>query len=77
MVAREGLLLAASGIVTGAVLALSLANLLQALLFGVTPKDAAILAGAVSATAVIAALATLIPAIRAARIDPLQALRQE
>ena len=47
------------------------------LLFGVTPLDVATFAGVACLLLVIAALATLFPAARAARIDPVRALRSE
>jgi ABC-type lipoprotein release transport system permease subunit len=47
------------------------------LLFGVTPRDALAIGGAVAIMTVVATVATLLPAMRAARVDPLVALRYE
>jgi ABC-type lipoprotein release transport system permease subunit len=47
------------------------------LLFGTSPTDVATFAGAATLLALIAAIASLIPALRASRVDPLVALRDE
>jgi putative ABC transport system permease protein len=73
----EGLLVAVSGIALGLVGAASISRVLAALLFGVTPLDAATFAGVVLVLFLVAALATLLPAARAARIDPVRALRSD
>jgi putative ABC transport system permease protein len=77
MVVREGLFLAVAGVIAGGALAYSFGKVLQSLLFGITPRDVLALGGAVAATTLIALVATLLPAIRASRIDPLVALRYE
>jgi putative ABC transport system permease protein len=77
LVVREGMLLAAAGMFAGIVAALGLTRFLVTLLYGVQPHDAATLA-AVSAVLLAAAfLATYLPARRAARVDPMIALRCE
>ncbi len=72
---REGLVLAAAGVVCGIGCAIALTRALGWLLFGVSPLDpltyAAVSAGLITA----AVLASCIPALRAAGIDPLEALR--
>ena len=50
---------------------------MESRLFGVRPTDPAALAGAALLLAAVAALAGLIPARRASRIDPIAALREE
>jgi ABC-type antimicrobial peptide transport system permease subunit len=57
--------------------AVAVARTLAALLFGVSPLDALTHAAALASLLVVALLAGLIPALRAARLDPLLALRQD
>jgi ABC-type lipoprotein release transport system permease subunit len=54
-----------------------LARFIRSLLFGVTPLDAATLAGVSALLAVVALLASYIPAYRAAQADPMNSLRYE
>jgi len=77
MVLRESGMLLAAGIVVGAVLAVGAARTASALLFGLTPGDPITFAKAVAGLAAVAALASYLPAARAARIDPTLALREE
>ena len=76
-VLRQGMGLAAIGVVIGVGATLALAQLLRSLLFAVRPVDAISVAAAVALLAVAALLACLGPARRAARIDPIAALRAE
>jgi len=76
-VLRQGMGLAAIGVVLGVGATLALAQLLRSLLFAVRPVDAISVAAAVALLAVAALLACLGPARRAARIDPIAALRAE
>jgi predicted permease len=71
------LVLAASGIVIGSAIALASGRLVAGLLYGVSPTDLLSLAIVASVVLVASAAAGAIPAIRAARVDPLQALRVE
>jgi putative ABC transport system permease protein len=73
----QGLRLAAVGVVAGIVLALAGARLLNSLLFGTSPTDTLTFVAAVTLLVAIAALASLVPALRASRVDPLIALRDE
>jgi ABC-type antimicrobial peptide transport system permease subunit len=76
VVAGAGRLVAA-GIVAGLMLTLALARVLRALLFGVSPLDAPALGAAVTVLAIVALLAAIVPARRAASIDPIDAMRAE
>jgi putative ABC transport system permease protein len=77
MVMKEGLQLAALGAVSGLVAAFWLTQLLRSELFGVSPTDPGVMAGAVVVLGIVAAVACLLPAIRAVRINPMTALRYE
>src|SRR5580692_601386 len=77
MVMRRGLLLALSGIAAGLAIALAGTPLIAPLLYHVSPLDPVSIAGAALFLLVVAALASLIPALRATRVDPIRALRQE
>jgi putative ABC transport system permease protein len=77
MVLGEGLGLIAVGVAAGLAGALFLTRFLEALLYGVTPTDPAIFAAVPLLLAAVALLACYLPARRAARVDPMAALRQE
>ena len=77
MVMRRGLLLAISGIAAGLALSLSAASRIAPLLYRVSPADPVSIAAAALFLIAVAALASLIPALRATRVDPITALRQE
>jgi putative ABC transport system permease protein len=76
-VAARGLGLALVGIALGLAGALPLARLEASLLYGVAPTDGRALGAAAALLAVIAAAASLLPALQAARIDPAGTLREE
>ena len=77
MVISQGMALAAGGVLLGLGGAVILSRVLQGLLFGVTPNDPATLAGSALVLAGVACLACYLPARRAARVEPLVALRCE
>jgi predicted permease len=77
MVVGRGLALAGLGVSVGLAGTLVLTRYLQAVLFGVEPNDAATLGGAVLGLVAVAALAAWVPARRAARVDPVTALRAD
>jgi len=76
-VVGETLLLAGIGVALGGPAALAAARLLERLLFGLAPSDPVTLAAAALALLAVAALAGYFPARRAARVDPVVALRHE
>jgi ABC-type antimicrobial peptide transport system permease subunit len=61
----------------GFVVSLAAGRLVKSLLYGIQPNDPIQLAGAAITLAVATAVAAYIPARRAARIDPMAALREE
>ena len=77
MVTREGLVLTAGGVAVGLALFVLVARFLRSLLYGVEPSDPLTLAAVTVTLVVIAALASWIPARRAAKLDPMQALRAD
>jgi putative ABC transport system permease protein len=77
MVLREGAVLAAAGIGIGLAGALALTRVLRTLLFETTPNDPATLICVAAAVLLLVLLATLIPAHRATRVNPITALRYE
>jgi putative ABC transport system permease protein len=74
---RQGLVTAAVGTIIGLGGAAMMTRVLEKLLFGVKPSDPATLGGVAFLLLVVAGVACYIPARRAARIDPLAALRAE
>ncbi|HEX5230015.1 MAG TPA: ABC transporter permease [Bryobacteraceae bacterium] len=77
MVMRRGLLLALSGIAGGVAIALAAAPLIAPLLYRVSPADPVSIAGAALFLILVAVIASLIPALRATRVDPILALHEE
>lgn len=77
MILREGLTLALPGLVIGAILAVGLARVVSASLVEVSPGDPAIYVAAAVFTVFITLFAAAGPARRAARVDPMVALRYE
>ena len=77
LVLRRGVVTAAWGVGAGVFGGLFLTRLMEGLLYGVAPRDPAIFAGVGVLLAVIAVAASAAPAVRASRVDPLEALRSE
>jgi ABC-type antimicrobial peptide transport system permease subunit len=77
MVVRRGLVLAAAGVVLGSVGAYALSRVLRSLLYGVGERDPVTFVGVATLLGISAVAASWIPARRAARVDPLTAMRAE
>jgi predicted permease len=77
MVLREGLILSGAGIAAGALIALAASGVLRSLLYQVSATDPIVFAGSALGLAVIAIAGYVIPAARAARVEPVTALRSE
>jgi putative ABC transport system permease protein len=77
LMTRQGLGLTAAGVIGGLVLFAAVARFLRAFLFGVAPGDPVTLLIASALLVAIAALASWIPARRAARVDPAEVLRAD
>jgi predicted permease len=77
MVMKEVLILIAAGILVGVPTAIGLSRLVQSQLYGLAPHDPVTLALSVIVLGVVACLAGFFPALRASRVDPVQALRYE
>jgi putative ABC transport system permease protein len=75
MVVSQALILAAGGVAVGLVGAVGLTRLMSSLLFGVSPVDPVTFAAVALGLSVIALVASYLPARRAARVDPVIALR--
>ena len=77
MIVLDGAKLAAIGVAVGLAVAFGVTRLLASLLYGVKATDPLTLAGAAAAIGLVALAASYIPALRAAAVDPNQALRHE
>jgi ABC-type antimicrobial peptide transport system permease subunit len=77
MILREGSVLLLIGLVLGVASAMAAARVIEGLLFGVAPHDPLTLAGVVLMMTTIGVLACWIPALRAARIDPVITMRAQ
>src|SRR5208283_1317405 len=71
---RQGLRAPLAGLLLSAAGSLAAGRLLESLLYGVTPRDTQVLAGAAALLAAVAVLACSLPARQAARTDPATAL---
>jgi predicted permease len=77
LVARQALWLLAGGLGAGLPLALSVGGTLRSLLYGVQPDDPGTFAAVVLAMMAVTVFAALVPAVRAARVNPIVTLRYE
>ncbi len=77
LVIREGCLLSGLGAALGLAGAMAATRVLQGLLYGVTPLDGLTIASVIGLVAAVAIIAVGVPAWRAARVDPVTALRNE
>jgi putative ABC transport system permease protein len=73
----QGLRLSAIGVAIGIVVALMLTGSLRTMLVGVEPTDPATFVSIAAGFLVIAAIACGVPALRASRLDPMAALRDD
>jgi putative ABC transport system permease protein len=77
LVVRQGLVVAASGVALGAALALVVGRWVRPLLFRESPYDPAVFVGVAALLLFVATLASVLPARRAAGVDPMRVLRTE
>ena len=77
MVLRQGLVLAMSGVVIGTAAGLATTRLMETMLFGISPRDPLTFVVGGLVLMAVTALASLLPAMRAARVDPVSALRTD
>ncbi|HUK19204.1 MAG TPA: FtsX-like permease family protein [Bryobacteraceae bacterium] len=76
LILREGMSLVVTGVVLGLSASLALGRVLSRMLFGLGAGDPLSLGGAAAILATVALLACYLPARRATRVDPLEALRE-
>jgi predicted permease len=74
---KSAMLTTIAGVAVGLPVALALTRIVEAMLYGVEPRDPLTLTGSTIALMAVAAFAAWIPARRAARVDPMVALRSE
>jgi putative ABC transport system permease protein len=77
MIVRQGLTPVTIGLASGLAIALTMTRAVAHLLFAVEPTDPITYAAVIAMLAAVAALACLVPARRAAAIDPMRALRAD
>lgn len=77
MIVRQGMVLAGLGVAIGILVAVFAGGRLQSLLFDTSPRDGSIIGGAALVLITAAAAASLWPALRAGRVDPIKALKSD
>jgi putative ABC transport system permease protein len=77
LVVKEGMTLPLLGLAGGVVAALAATRLLQASLYGITPTDPIVFVASIGLLVIVSAAACLVPARRATRVNPMDALRAE
>ena len=77
IVMSRGIALTATGLVMGAVIAWSVTRAMSALLYGVSAGDPLTFAAVLGLLGFVAVVACAIPAVRAARVDPMLVLRDQ
>jgi putative ABC transport system permease protein len=73
----QGLWISVLGCLAGLVLTIAFTRVLEGMLFGVSASDPATLSGVIAIMLTVASLASLLPAVRASRVEPMQVLRDE
>jgi putative ABC transport system permease protein len=76
-IVSQGVLVSAAGSVAGLALTVAFTRFLSGMLYGVSATDPAALGSVVALVLLVTAAASLIPAIRAARLDPMRVLRED
>jgi putative ABC transport system permease protein len=77
MIVRRGLFTTAIGVAIGMLAALALGRLVASMLYGITPADTITFAGAGLLLLAVAIVVSYLPALRASRVDPMRALREQ
>jgi len=77
LILRQGVAIAGAGLLVGLAGALALNRVMTSLLFGVAPTDVTTFAVVSITIVVVASVACLLPALRAAQVDPMVVLRDE
>jgi putative ABC transport system permease protein len=77
MIAQRGLMLSLVGVGVGIAVSAVLTRLISGMLFEVRPTDPVIYAGTAALLLVVSVAASSAPALRAARLDPMQTLREQ
>ena len=77
LIVREGLRIVLPGVALGTIIALYAGKWIAPLLFDVSPKDPPVMIGVMATLVAVAVVASWVPALKAARVDPNEALRAD